>query len=490
MNIRVRTEAEDKTAVSAFDWIILAAWFAGILLYVWLIPTFFVNPDANYYLLIAREILRGGTPSQDIVSSYPPLVPYIFSLVLWVKDTFVAAAVFNMMIQLANAWLLFALVRLNGLSRPYSSLLSLIYFLFTLALDGFRIVLEPFQVFFALSAAFVFLRLPTQWFGPLVTGILIGCSMMSKQYSVFFAAGFLLMYVFTSTEDKASAGKGLFRLTLFLVGCAIPFSVFLISTDAELMECLRSWGFMGTLAVRYSLFGTPSFWNNVAVAGKVVLSHLFLFVPFAIYLLHRIKNRGSRLCDLAWVTGLLIMPIFFIRPWPHYVQLLTPWSFILFAGSLRFINRKTRNSGATNLMLIERFLVAAFLIHLPYAVWQAGNQIYRLSDPSKQMNQIKQAHLINQIFSPGSQVYVIGGDHYYRCRLFNPIKNYGFKSYRQIFRDPDNFPFNQIKNFIITDLIDQDERQIIRPILQEMGYEKVMPSKNPEHFDFEFFTKE
>ncbi|MDA8239929.1 MAG: hypothetical protein M0Z67_06110 [Nitrospiraceae bacterium] len=169
-----------------------AAFLAAVYLFLTfrIVP---VNEDAGTFIPIAKEVLQGAVPTKDVMTWKTPGMYYLTAL--WMKFFGTAYERVVLLVYLVNV--LNCLLLYLALSRFVSSriprlLLCLSYFYSALLFEGFWVVLEPFQVAFIFAAYLVYLGRREGFFKYGLAGLLLGCSIMIKQYSVFVLAGFLV----------------------------------------------------------------------------------------------------------------------------------------------------------------------------------------------------------------------------------------------------------------------------------------------------------
>lgn len=182
---------------------------AGFIIAGYILINYFslpVNPDAGYYIPVAKEIMKGATPTVDVAAAYTPLGSYLYAL--WMScfgSSYNAIIALMLVLHILNAGLLYVAMGYFRTQNYIKILLCFSYFYTAILLDGIYIVLEPFQVFFALLAYISFIRIPSEkWMRYAITGILLGMSIFSKQYSCIYVIAFILMALFENRVHKIS----------------------------------------------------------------------------------------------------------------------------------------------------------------------------------------------------------------------------------------------------------------------------------------------
>lgn len=331
-----------------------------------------VNVDAGYYIPIAREVMEGRTPTVDAATAYTPFVYYTYAL--WMnafgEDTSTLMLLVYL-VHLLNAALLFAIVARILESRFLCTVLASLYFCAAMICEGFHVVLEPFQMVFVLAAFLVYLHNMVPLVRWSLVGVLLGISIMFKQYSAFILVGFVLTIAWDTFRAAPPAGR--FRraavaVVTVLASSALPFLLFVMLTDATLLGALRSFGFVGDVAVVYAGAEEVTLAERAARIVKKIIRLNALFVPLLIYLVLLVHRRGrvdapSRVLPIFLFSAAPIL----IRQFYHYSQLYAPWSFVIAAICLDQIDWKSVITGRHTTLLLGVVWVCSFVV-LPVAV--------------------------------------------------------------------------------------------------------------------------
>jgi hypothetical protein len=332
-----------------------------------------VNVDAGYYIPIAREVMEGRTPTVDAATAYTPFVYYAYAL--WMRafgeDTSTLMLLVYL-VHLLNAVLLFAIVARILESRLLCTVLASIYFCAVMICEGFHVVLEPFQMVFVLAAFLVYLHNMVPLVRWSLAGVLLGISIMFKQYSAFILVGFVLTVAWDTFRAAPPAGRfrrAALAVATVLASAALPFLLFVMLTDATLLGALRCFGFVGDVAVAYVGAEEVSLAERAARIVKKMIRLNALFVPLLIYLVLLVHRRGR--VDAASQ----VLPIFLfsaapilVRQFYHYSQLYAPWSFVIAATSLAHIDWKPVTTGRRATWLLGVVWLCSFAV-LPVAVF-------------------------------------------------------------------------------------------------------------------------
>jgi hypothetical protein len=333
---------------------LLGVFAAGALLAgAWLFLTFRVvpvNEDAGTFVPIAKEVLHGAVPTKDVMTWKTPGMYYLAAL--WMKSFgpgFEAVVLLVYLVNVLNSLLLYLALSRFLPPRIPRLLLCLSFFYSVMVMEGFWIVLEPLQVTFILAAYLVWLRRGEGLLKYVLIGLLLGCSIMVKQYSVFVLAGFLAaIWLDRRREDRAAV---LGKMTATALLAAVPFFCFVGLTGADTMNALRSFGGLGGISAAYASAGwaVPGSLGVGLLAGIVRANWLFLpFVAFPALFLRRRDYFGASLPAWGPVVLLFVfsaMPLL-VRQFNHYFLLVAPWSYLLLGMMLGSVPERGELAGA------------------------------------------------------------------------------------------------------------------------------------------------
>lgn len=479
-----------------------------------------VNEDAGYYIPVSEEVLRGATPTVEVNTTYPPGVYYAYAL--WIKlfGADYSTIVFLIYaINAVNTLLLYLILSYFVKHKQLRIIICLSYYFSTMLLEGYTVVLEPFQVIFILLAYLVYLKDLKYLLKYALAGFFLGCSIMFKQYSLLVLAGFLITVWLDSRKSGDKAFKKLFIITAF---STLPFFAFVLFTKAGLINSLYSFGFLGKMAISYAMRG-----QQQGLSGLMrdvitrILQMNWLFIPFLIYLIFRRDSLGlNRAIAPLFISSLLPLTV---RQFGHYFQLIAPWSYIILGivsvetlKQLQGYNKDNRyvllGILACFFIILPSFLMfthSFYPVHKPYiaavtsaflffvsVVVYSGLRLsgYRTNKetlvavfislilfetiflgmkiPFSQFRTLKNAQLeeakeINKIFRIGSSVYVINYPQLYvTCKFRNPLNNNSFPITAEILKTID---WSVIENIIIK----RDSPVISTKELNEHGYAEI-----------------
>jgi len=327
-----------------------------------------LNIDAGLYIPIAREVMQGGTPTVDLYTSYTPFAYYLYAAWMGIAGTDVSMLVLLVyLVNALNAMLFYFIVRKYVASVMLGIALALSYFLTVMICQGYMILLEPFQTTFILLAFMVYTSGPGTLLRYVLVGLFLGVSIMFKQYSVLVLAGFVLTVIIDTLQRE---GQAVFReagvaVAAILVSSAIPFFLFILLSQAELMNALYQFGFLGNKAMSYSTaekLDTVTRARNIAV--KVI--HLnWMFVPVLIYLLLRVfRSRDLRVpCEVTPIFVFSALPIA-IRQYGHYFLLIAPWSYLIAGALLDRLVQEPFIRGKSGSLLYRTILLCSLALAL------------------------------------------------------------------------------------------------------------------------------
>lgn len=394
-----------------------------------------VNRDANYFLLVGREILAGRTPGHDVHSSYSPFAFYIYAL--WFRcfgDSHLSVQFSLLAVQGLNACLVW--FNLRRLVRPhwFRLLLSLCFFIGTVICDGMFLVLEPFQVTFALLAFLSFFSIRPQWAAAVVSGLMWGCSVMCKQYSAAMLLGFCIWLA--RDEGRSKRIGALARAALVPACSTLPLLGFIILARVNILEFLGDLGFIGGTATSYAKAGMGVL-ERISHLSRMMRYYIWIFPIFPCYAYLRITGcKTHRFFDAVFCVGCASMLPLAVRAFSHYFQLVIPWSCFLWAAVLTTCHSPKRTECDYSKMsyrgqpLARRVCVLvglACLVLLFRSFMLVSLKIPRLNN--ERLRQRQEQRILNSYFAPGLEVYVVErADLYFLCNWFDPLHSYGFRS--------------------------------------------------------------
>ena len=468
-----------------------------------------LNRDAGLYIPIARGVMEGLTPTVELYTSYTPFAYYLYAAWMGLTGTdtstlFLLVYLFNLL----NAGIFFLILRRFVSSAMLAAALSLSYYFTMMVCQAYLIVLEPFQMTFILLAFLAYTSGLRNLARHSLVGLLLGVSIMFKQYSILVLAGFIVTIAIDSLRERRA---GAFRelaaaLAVILASSVVPFFLFVLCTKADLAGALYSFGFLGGKAVSYSTaekLSAVTLAQNLAV--KVV--HLnWLFIPPALYLGFKAFRRGyvNSPSEVVPIFVLSALPIA-IRQYGHYFLLIAPWSFLIAGVLLDRLMQEPAAKGkagshllfavllcslgviaaagaspsfhemskAGELLVIGTLVAAASLIlgawlfvsrqhrSLPayvlalLVVLGVESAFLALKLPFGSMEGVKQSQQaegdrISRVFKRGSQVLVVDyPELYVLCQYTNPLHNYSFIYPRNIEKKLGSMDMGKVGRVII-----------------------------------------
>ena len=422
-----------------------------VLFGVWNLTTMPADRDANYYLPVARAILDGQTPTVDIQSGYTPLGMYAYAMWMAIAgETYESAAWLNLLIQFANALLLYLVMHRCG-ARPWCRLVAVLSMLWSsFILDGFFVMLEPFIVLFLLMAVWTYLVARRRGFAWPTIGFLLGCAVMSKQHAVLFL---VITCMALLSSWRVPIRDRLLRCVAVIGASCIPYILFVLLTPA-------------TFAGTFSAFGVTSHWGvSYASQSRSLLQVLQAFlvgarkfkwlfaVPVSAILLFvalggpRDILHCMRIAFVGIVCGTVAC---LIRSYNHYFLMIAPWTSMLLGLTLESIaSQKTAliayglNRGHGINRVVRTLLVAASVVVLTWSVWNQMYVAYYWYDTVETeyrpyaIGQKRIRDILWEYVPPGSEVFVVGGGYAYALGSYRcPFADYSFYIHKDVLADP------------------------------------------------------
>ena len=495
-----------------------------------------VNPDAGYYISISEEVLNGANPVVDVKNMYTPGIYYAYAL--WIKlfgSGYATIVLLVYIVNTLNALLLYLILSEFIQQNILKIMICLSYYYSIFLLEGTSVELEPFQIFFILSAYILYLKKMPNILKYALVGLCLGCSFMFKQYSILVIFGFLIIsWLDVGQEEKETARMK--RISVIAVSAIIPFFAFVLFTKASLVHSLYTFGILGNVGISYITAEGQGFieWGDRIMKSIIVRN--WVFFPLIIYLFIILFRRDY----LHYRKDFFLLFVFScfplaIRQYGHYFQLIAPWSYLILGILLKRPVDEFRKDCRNDLFFIVSIFVCFFII-LPVFLYFAPTVFYPASPsirrgtlllsittfsviawgiyhskykfnldilliilsttiflvtlflslkiPFSEMRdekyvQLKEAEEINKIFPKGSLVYVIDYPQLYlTCRFKNPLHDYNFP----LGNKAHNLSWEAIDNVIVK----KDNSFISSERLAGLGYSEI---KIKSTMDIKFFKK-
>jgi hypothetical protein len=307
-----------------FNPILLAV---GVLLagvYLWILCALVswapLNPDAGYYLSVARDVARGIRLYDQLKVPYTPIGLSILSFTEYIfPGDYSRALATVLLFELLSAAGIFLILRRLLVPAGLSLLASAASGFSILNSQGVFIELEPFCLFFSLAALYSVLapRPPI-----LVSGGFAALALLSKQYGLGAIAA-PLTAIFLSEFYWTVKLK---RIALFFIGWLLPIllvsSYFFVSYGMSLRELISNFKRPG--------FGVS--YQEASHVGDWAIENLLSFLivlSYGMYSRAREKNYWILLA-----AALMYLPSLAVRQSWHYFILVTPFVSILTAYSV------------------------------------------------------------------------------------------------------------------------------------------------------------
>jgi len=141
------------------------------------------------------------------------------------------------------------------------------------------------------------------------------------------------------------------------------------------------------------------------------------------------------------------LSVLVVRPFAHYVQLITPWSYLGWAAMTAGL--QFNKTGNNRISLIQR----VFIVLAICAFARSASRIisYPFDDLAlRSKNQEVLAESVNNILKKGDSVVVINyPEIYVLCDFYSPIHNYRFNPQKKIFGENPQVELCKIDNFLV-----------------------------------------
>lgn len=310
-----------------------------------------INPDATYYIGVSRLILEGKTPVADFCLHYTPLSFYLMSIPIAIfGSSYTLALSMLYLLHVVNAGWIYKICRNESFSKKISLASALYCLLIFFLFDGNYYVLEPFVLFFGLSALCLCYKKST-W-SHIAVGLLCSCAFWCKQYGLGFLCLCIALVIakdwFSKNSFKAAAKIffGFVLGILLLIG-------FLYTQGVQPSDLVS---FSGSdyhrVGFKDLFFGSGQFVRAIPVL-------LIAVIIFCMKYKQLIK-QPLFLLGLFGVGGFLLQC--YVRNYSHYKLLAIPFAVLIVLACFREVKNKEWNKYIMVLFVILFMVPAALVI--------------------------------------------------------------------------------------------------------------------------------
>lgn len=352
-----------------------------------------VNPDAGYYLSLARDMNQGMVLYRDIKAHYTPLAISLFFLAGHLSSTEPDYKIYLsevLIFEIFSCLLTYFILRTLRISKLTSFLSSLFLGFYLLSYQGGFIELEPFALVFALCALLISLRRSTHPLVIALCGATASLSFLCKQYGITAILAPTTAYLISNNclLNKAR------HLSILLVGWLIPIvlsvAYYALSYDvplAVLAQDIRRSGLSFVLNEPENL-----------VMGAIEMSPALLLILYAGF---KRTIRSDRNFLILLVGVVAFLPQFFVRQSLHYFILIIPFVVLLTI----YVLEKVRG----NLSHFHYFALCTLLIVIATShSINVHRGITSYGEGEQRRAQYLKANDINKVVTKGSKALVIG----------------------------------------------------------------------------------
>ena len=277
-----------------------------------------VNADAAFYLGVSRLILEGNLPFVDFPPIYTPLSFYMMSVPIALFGTsFTIALLFFYLLHLANAGIVYKIVRQYSCDKLQAAFCSIFSLLLCLGSDGCRYILEPFVLFFGLSALYVLKREKLKWI--IISGFFCFCSFWSKQYGL----GFICLAVAFLFLEEGCSKTFVRKLCYLLMGFIVGMAIFVLFFLLQGVEPLALLGLSGSDYRRVGIPGLIGGWTSLFIKLPLLMVAIMVMI---------VKLKNFRKISLLFFSFLAVSGFMlqcYVRFYAHYLILAMPFCVLM-----------------------------------------------------------------------------------------------------------------------------------------------------------------
>ena len=359
-----------------------------------------IGLDGGFYLAVARNLWEDGYNYFDIASSYNPLGIMILGLPNLLLDNPVQINyLLYFFILIIDTILFYHVCVYYRKDQPQSLLISAVFLLYALLLDGHLIILEPIQLLFIfISILFTHRK---QY---LLVGLTLFCAFLTKQYSLALIVPICLIII----QEGNAAKQKLIQLTsvcfIFFAALVAFYWLYapMFSFEYYLLRLLGQVPQMkGILS---NTIGTGEGYN-ITVFAKTLFKIILFFPLMWLPLITFQKNKAN--FNLL-ITILSFSSVFIFAAYYHYFLLILPWMLILLHQNLDL-----------NKIKIHRFFYILILLPTLFLFLKTARNKYIISVQENALSETLKSYIPKD-----SKVYIVNLSmaQYAHCD-FNSIDN-------------------------------------------------------------------
>ena len=430
-----------------------------------------INTDAGFYLAVARLLQASSILYAEINMSYTPLGVSFFAVWGHIFGTNFSSYLSSIaFVQFLNSAVIFLISRQLGAKYATAWLASVVFLFLNYKYEGMCIVLEPFVIFWLLTATWALFSPKEGLIMPLLAGFCISMAILSKQYGLAYIPVLIIYLIWGNPKHKQV--YGILGLILPWIACFIYFYLLGNLSPGDLWEIWMNNESYGERSI-------PKAMKAFLFFLLISIPHIFV-LPFSKDLIainkHQIKMLFRMTVLLMAFLGLGAS--LYIEQYPHYFQLIIPFGILLgvymWAGIknelkewLSFLN----TSFANKIVLLGLiFTLTVWGLRFVHAI----PQLFR-HDTNSRNTQLKQAEEVQQYVPQFSEVLLLS---YYKQWLnytnaYRPVLpvNYGY-AFPENQKDHQLSQLIQAAKVVLTESYDLEKYPRYKLLLHQFGFKK------------------
>lgn len=378
-----------------------------------------VSCDAGYYLSIARDIAHGKVLFVDIYNTYAPFLFYYFSVFfkLFPSISYEGLLCAQILIEVTGGLAFYFIARKLVNEKWVAVTGALLFLIAMFHNEGYHIMLEPLVVTFTLWALVVMFYYNSTT-SRILTGVLIGCAFLSKQYGML-GLGAGLVYILL--QEKSIADK-LRNSAALIIGFTTIIGVYFFYKIVG--QGMGSAAFLSQFfpanPSRYQVSSENKFMDFVLYLLKPHV--LIYFMPALFVLVFRFRElfRNKILITLYAALILFTGPLFLIQ-FVHYKMLFIPFAMLLFTYVL--------HEAYQGIWPVKAMAAVWMLLLLA----MPARAFYSFIGTKEKDRQYETAKALKQIIGHGTHVALYSGEEQYFLAALQSCDlkkySYGFITY-------------------------------------------------------------
>ena len=175
--------------------------------------------DEGVYLYASKAIFDGLSIYEDFALAHPPFLPYFYSLIIGLTDSYIITRIVHLSISTASIFVIFAILKKLKVNE-YIKWLAVISYLTLPIFHSYSkvVIMEPMTGLLLMISVY-FLIISQNNYRHFIIGLLLGLAFMTKYTTVLFAFSFGIYYLYNIfiLRNKPAIKDTIYLIIGFLV---------------------------------------------------------------------------------------------------------------------------------------------------------------------------------------------------------------------------------------------------------------------------------